>query len=153
MKKLNLISCFLITLILTALIVPAYGVEHVYFRIQRTNYSTTGTPGQLGYTLHETGNAYIWENGSWVLYGHYMLSLMRAYGISSNEGYTKITISESGTAPTFNFTLNGHYNFETGNEYGGISSVPEYHDLLPGAYYFSYPVSSDTWEIDIVLPY
>jgi len=144
-----LLATFAVSLLLFS--AQVYGEEHVFFRIEMTTSKYTGTSGQLGYTYHETGNAYIYDNG-WIPYGYYMATYVKAYGTTSDTWYSNIRISEAGTPPTFNFTLNGHYNWSTGEEYGGISSVPEYNDQLPGAYYTAYPVANGIWEIDIVIP-
>ncbi|MFN3695161.1 MAG: hypothetical protein ACK4UV_09135 [Ignavibacterium sp.] len=105
----------------------------------------------MGYTIYDSGRVYIYD-GSWVFFGYYVRSILIGIGTPPNDGYATIMISESGTPPRFNFTLKGHHSFSTGEEYGGIGSVPEYNDTLPGAWYELYPVDSSTDELVIIIP-
>ncbi len=143
MKKVLLVVCILFTC------VHAVYAQDIVFQLVRNFVSATGSPGTLDATVSDAGDVLDAEG---FLVAYYLRKITTVPGVLQDGGYVTIQIAQIGPPPQFNITLNGHHSFVSGAEFGGISSIPQLHDRLPGASYSVQAFDSKTDILTITVP-
>ncbi|HWR89099.1 MAG TPA: hypothetical protein VN260_02465 [Dissulfurispiraceae bacterium] len=143
MKKVLLVVCILLVCVHTVC------AQDFVFQLVRNAVNTTGSPGTLDLTLIDAGEVL---DNSGFLVAYYLRRITAVPGVQQDGGYVTIQIAQIGPPPQFNFTLNGHHSFVSGEEFGGISSIPLLHDRLPGASYSVQSLDNRTDRLIITVP-